>query len=89
MTTQCSNAKAAFLFRPGKIMCQSVMDGRVFTWVGGPVAKVSAEIAPEFKSLEQDGLLPWEIKWQGYDNVTRCFYVRRGRPWAIHGWTDD
>lgn len=61
----------------GTIEVTVVPDGRVYSWNGGDVARVSDELTPEFRDALTEELLPWPLLVGPRDPWFKATYVMR------------
>lgn len=50
---------------PGQFECETVLDGLVFTWKGGPLALLSAELIDELDRRRIWDRMPWRFERLG------------------------
>lgn len=80
--------RAEYYADPGTIESQDCPDGKFpsllfegvrmdVRWCGGPVARVSPELAPTIQQRIEDGEYPWPLDFVLYDPFAQIWYVRR------------
>lgn len=72
-----SKLRRLFCDNPGWLSVQDTPDGGKTTWKGGRIAKLMDEVVPAVAWMQNNGELPFGIRWLAHCDRDNAWYVSR------------